>query len=98
MSGIGSGSRSKVLSYLQAATASGSFIGPLVGGAIMDKYRFGIICIISSLLCMLCFISVLFLSKTNEKEKTDNPVKIENHRWIYTIMVIILMQLAKNST
>lgn len=96
ISGIGSGSRSEVLSYLQAATASGSLIGPLVGGAIMDKYSFGIICIISSLLCVLCFISILFLPEINEKEKTDNPVKIKNHRWIYTIMtIIILMQLAK---
>lgn len=88
--------RGKILSYLQSATACGSLAGPLAGGIIMDKYNFATICIISSGLCLLCFMLSLLLPELKSRVKTGETVAKVNYRWILAIaIIIVLVQAAK---
>lgn len=88
--------RNKLLSNMQSVTATASLIGPLFGGVIMDYYGFTTIFLVSSFLCMFCFILAFFLPAIKNFACNDKIKKIKNTKWILSIAImILLMQSAK---
>lgn len=89
--------RGKILSRLQAATAFGSLVGPVLGGWLIDISGFALLCFIATALCISCAIFSLLLPIDSTREHPSSLVRtaLPKH-WLKGIMlIIVLIQAAK---
>lgn len=95
--------RTSVLSYLQAATAAGSMIGPLMGGLALQWFSFQSICLVVGLICLACIPAVLSLPDHPEsnpagKQEDENTSFQYTRPLIYLIGIVTLVQMARYLT
>jgi MFS family permease len=90
--------RGKVLTRLQSATAVGSLVGPVLGGALMEVSGFTLLCFSATAICLLCAVTSAFLpsdaaSPRRSEDKVRTPLP---KAWLNSILlIIVLIQAAK---
>lgn len=91
--------RGQIMGRLQSATALGSLLGPVLGGALMQAYGFVWLCPAAALLCMLCAAACLKLpdppARRSAAVSGQAALRIPEGWLGSLVLIIVLVQSAK---
>jgi len=90
--------RGRIMGQLQSATALGSLLGPVLGGALMQAYGFVWLCHAAALLCMLCAAGCLKLPDPRARSVAvsgQSSLRVPAGWLGSLVLIIVLVQSAK---